>query len=1377
MSRPAQDHPPSLTAPLSPQERRWLGAIAAERVLGLATLARMTGASQADPAALARWLAGAVASGLLVEVPPSQVPSLTSSPAHEPLFAVHPAHEQLVLRDLAGRGELDDIADETRFVLGARSVSPLAAALQNGDLPAFNKAYSAPRLPGLAPDRSSADWLRASLCAPFDPEWLTRTWGDDAIPVATRVLHESLDAPDPCPDLHAWLHARRPEVEDPEHQLSLQIALYQHAIFGGATDPSDIFAPVLAPVTTFGFQAAASFQRGDLAAAHSLLDEALRYTTGRTGRAANPRLGAIAPVLALLLCGRDTTAATAAAKRMFAAPATDAERGAARAFRTLLRYLEEPESRHRRIDFHHLPPGAGAWEILLTALTVHLHLEQPATRASWAQNLVRKAVSWQQAGREWLSRQALFLANDLDAGHCQKELARQGLSASVLLSRPRELSLWDLLARKPEWQKTLAALAQVSESVTESPEMGYRVAWFMDMTDGSFGRPALQQYRAAAGGWTQGQRLSFAELHEREPLLPPEDVRVLRCSTETFTGRREPTPEAHEMLIGHPRVFNGARGMTPVEVVRGTCRVETHEDGGHIRVVVEPEGAELGINVVPQSETRLVVYRVTRAMRRVIEVLPHGIRIPRSHEPELLRVLDKLAQTVEVKSPQLGVERAVAGDTTPCIRIAPQAGAWLVQIGVRPFGARGRFFLAGVGRASVTLHEEGKRLRCDRDFQRERERVDELMAECPTLQRHPEDEQSDAEAEKAEDRWLFGEEMVLALLADLKAAKSAHELEWPESAAFRLRGTVTSKNLHARLRSIKGWYLATGGVRLDEVTEVSLNDLSRAPALSGGRFLRLPGGDYLEVEKRIRRVVAALGAASPARRKGAEIAIHPGAVSALQELAAPESGFDVDEATADWLRRLAEMPRKSFPVPEALRAELRLYQVEGFRWLCRLAELGLGACLADDMGLGKTVQILALLLTRTDGPALVVAPTSVCANWALETRRFAPTLTPIEYGGDERAALLEDLAHHGAGKVIICSYALLQQDEALLTAVAWDTVVLDEAQLIKNAESLRAKAACRLSARQRIAATGTPVENHFGDLWSIFQFLNPGLLGDWAPFNRRFVKPLERDGGAAPQAELRELVRPYVLRRLKRDVLAELPPVTEVIHEVRLGADDAMRYALLRKQIHDKLFTSHGKKQNKLEVLAEITRLRRFCCHPRLVFPEADTESAKITALLELVEELRENQHRALVFSQYVDFLGLVREQLDERAIRYEYLDGSTPKAQRQARVDAFQAGGASLFLISLKAGGFGLNLTAADYVIHLDPWWNPAVEAQATDRAHRIGQDRRVTVYRLVTRDTIEEKIMALHGKKQKLARSLLDGGEEAAKLGAEDLARLIAG
>ena len=351
----------------------------------------------------------------------------------------------------------------------------------------------------------------------------------------------------------------------------------------------------------------------------------------------------------------------------------------------------------------------------------------------------------------------------------------------------------------------------------------------------------------------------------------------------------------------------------------------------------------------------------------------------------------------------------------------------------------------------------------------------------------------------------------------------------------------------------------------------------------------------------------------------------------------------------------------------------------------------------------------------------------------------------------------------------------MQQDAAELGSVEWNTAVLDEAQFIKNPHSLRAKAAFQLSARYRIAMTGTPIENHLGDLWSIFHFLNPTLLGSFKHFQLCYLRPIEQNRASEQQSLLKKLVQPFLLRRRKDDVLQDLPPITTLRHEVRLSEDETLRYAFLRRQIHDKLRTTYGKRDHKLQVLAEITRLRRFCCHPRLVFPDAPTESSKLQVFLELAEELYDNGHRALVFSQFVDFLGLVREQLDERKLGYLYLDGSTPKDTRQARVKAFQAGEAPLFLISLKAGGFGINLTAADYVIHLDPWWNPAVEAQATDRAHRIGQERPVTVYRLVTKDTIEERIVELHREKRAIADAVLDETASATDLTSEALLELL--
>ncbi len=1263
-----------------------------------------------------RWLAAIAAEGSLPRVvltrlgaPPSFGEGLLLPGAE---LSVPPEHEQPILRAASEQGILTEIADATRAILETRSVAHVAVALQCGDLSEFLRQAALRRLPRAAPYPTAAEWLRASVCAPFNAEWLERTWGTRADEIATRVLREALDGAHPCDGPYAWLRDRRDAIADDE----LEQVLAEHAFLRGELVLLDELAR-----TRQGYRAAARYLDGDLVSANKLLDR----TIGRGKRDVIDAYGTVAPLLALLLVARGDEASIANAKRLLATGASDGERGAARAFKALLRYLAQPGSEHRRIDVHQLDPGAGVWELLLTAFNVELHLEQPWVRASFAQHLASRALAWGAAGYSWLGKQGLLLADALDGAYC----ARAGVDAEMLRCRPRELRVWDLISPKPDWRKTLEALARVSEAVFEQGELTRRVAWYLDMSDGSFARPALQEHRDGQG-FSQGQRCSIGELYALRHELPGEDQRVLECTREARDGRRELTPEAHEMLIGHPRVFNGARGNQPVEVARGSCRIETEDEDGHIRVVVEPAGATLGVNVIPESETRLVVYRVNAIMQRVIEALPHGVRIPRAHEPEIHRILGRLSESVEVRSAELAAVRAVDPDGTPCVRIAPRAGAWMVQVGVRPFASEGRFFVAGLGRAGIVLERDGERLRCVRDLAGERARADALIAECPSL---------NGDTRDRDDAFFLDEAGVLALLSELRVATSAHTVEWPET-PLRLAGSVSSKSLHARLRSDKGWYLATGGVRLKDLGEIALEQLVRAPTVGNGRFVRLPNGDYLEIEERVRAVLAAL------RSTGTRL--RPAALSALRELSEL-----ADPDAAAFLERADALAAKHYPIPAALNAELRPYQVVGFQWLARLAELGVGACLADDMGLGKTLQLTALLLARAEeGPALVVAPTSVCGNWARELARFAPSLKVVEY---DRARSLDALAK---GHVLICSYALLQQNEL---PIDFATAILDEAQFIKNAESLRARAAFRISARVRVVSTGTPVENHYGDLWSLFEFINPGLLGDWPAFKRRFVTPKETgssDGDGPPEVALRRLVQPYVLRRRKEDVLKELPPLTVLDHEVHLSEQDTLRYGVLRKQIHEKLFTPHGKRHNKLEILAEIGRLRRFCCHPRLVFPDAPGESAKIDTLLELVDELRANGHRALVFSQYVDFLGLVREQLEERAIRYEYLDGGTPAAQRQARVDAFQQGDASLFLISLKAGGFGLNLTAADYVVHLDPWWNPAVQAQATDRAHRIGQTERVTVYRLVTKNTIEEQILALHANKQRLARALLD-------------------
>ena len=432
------------------------------------------------------------------------------------------------------------------------------------------------------------------------------------------------------------------------------------------------------------------------------------------------------------------------------------------------------------------------------------------------------------------------------------------------------------------------------------------------------------------------------------------------------------------------------------------------------------------------------------------------------------------------------------------------------------------------------------------------------------------------------------------------------------------------------------------------------------------------------------------------------------------------------------------------------------------------------------MGLGKTVQTLAVLLDRApEGPALVVAPTSVVANWVDEARRFAPTLNVRVYTGSvaERARLLDAPAPFD---LFLTTYGVMQNDIAQLAEVTWHSAVLDEAQAIKNPVTRRAQAARRIAADFRVVTTGTPIQNNLMDLHSLFSFLNPGLLGSRAKFRTNFGEPVERDDDEAARARLRRIIAPFVLRRLKTDVLDDLPERTEITLHVSLSSEEATLYEALRQRAVEQLMAAREGQQTegeRFELLAHLTRLRLACCNPKLVLDDAVAApaSSKLGTFVETLGELLANRHKVLVFSQFVRHLKLIEEHVAAEGISYQYLDGSTPAKTRRERIAAFQAGQGDVFLISLKAGGTGLNLTAADYVIHMDPWWNPAVEDQASDRAHRIGQTRPVTIYRLVTEGTIEEQIVELHHHKRDLADRLLEGADAPGRLGTEELLELL--
>ncbi|HEX6161604.1 MAG TPA: DEAD/DEAH box helicase [Thermoanaerobaculia bacterium] len=485
-----------------------------------------------------------------------------------------------------------------------------------------------------------------------------------------------------------------------------------------------------------------------------------------------------------------------------------------------------------------------------------------------------------------------------------------------------------------------------------------------------------------------------------------------------------------------------------------------------------------------------------------------------------------------------------------------------------------------------------------------------------------------------------------------------------------------------------------------------------------------------------------------------------------------------DAAFAAIRERLTTTTPEPRQEPMDFGAELRPYQRAGLGWMSFLREANIGGCLADDMGLGKTVQTLALLETLSlegvDRPSLVVAPRSLLFNWAAEAKRFAPHLRVLEHHGGERFKSAEALSEYD---IVLTTYATMRLDVAHLTEIEFEYVILDEAQAIKNASSQVAKAARLLRSRHRLALSGTPIENHLGELWSLFEFLNPGLLGTARSFSRTFgakTSPPERRDALA------RALRPLILRRTKEQVAPELPERIEQTIYCELEGKQRQQYDELRDHYRTALLgnvrNGGGLEKSRMQILEALLRLRQAACHPLLVNRDTDAPSAKTELLLEELRDVVDSGHRALVFSQFTSFLGIVRDAVQAEGIDHLYLDGST--RDRQSLVEQFQReDGPPLFLISLKAGGLGLNLTNADYIFLLDPWWNPAVEAQAIDRAHRIGRTRPVVAYRLIARDTVEEKILELQSRKRELAESIIsEDNSVLRRLEVEDLEMLLA-
>ena len=924
---------------------------------------------------------------------------------------------------------------------------------------------------------------------------------------------------------------------------------------------------------------------------------------------------------------------------------------------------------------------------------------------------------------------------------------------------------------EPSWEERLARLEKLLEFETsKGQEEGKRLVWFLKLTEYGFSLEPVEQKRLAPGLWSKGRKVALKRLYEDKYPLPNEhDRRIVRHIQEEIVGygrwrkvNYTFRPEVLEALVGHPLIFDARTGEhLEVEKLRPKLLVERLPEG--LRLRVKPR-------VSPENEwhlfregSRLRILRLNEPLKEILFLLGgDGLVVPYEAEERLQRLLPGLGRWLEVEAEvALAEGREVPPEKKLGLFLKPMAEGLKLTVRSLPLGEEGPRFVPGRGREEVLTRVGEEVLRTRRDLSTERERFRDLekkLREIESLERLEEGE------------WLAPDlPSALELLEALSGLSGeAYRILWPEGE--RLRVEPITEVPEVRVLTAGEWFEVEGRLRLPE-GEMDLKEILSGLREGRGRFVPLEEGRFLALKEEIYRSLRELAELAEIRKNRARI--HP-----LKALALREEGLRIegDEGWREFRRRLETVFDENPDPPSGLRAELRPYQLEGYRWLWRLYRLGFGGCLADDMGLGKTVQTLALLLAAAEaGPSLVVAPASVLSVWQEEARKFAPDLRLIPLAEVEsRSAALEKAS---PGEVFLVSYGLLQQEETaeLLRKVAWNVVVLDEAQHIKNYRTKRARHAYALSARFRLATTGTPVENRLEELWALFRFLNPGLLGSYEEFRKRFVIPIEKEKDSEARRRLRRIIKPFLLRRTKAEVLEELPPKTEVTVPVVLSSEEKRHYETLRLKALQEIEAADRPEKKRFTILSQLTRLRLFCASPRLVFPEEDLPESKIEALLELLEEALSAGHRVLVFSQFVKFLHRLEETLREKGIGYLSLYGSTPSAERARRVEDFRRGAARVFLLSLKAGGFGLNLTVADHVILCDPWWNPAVELQATDRIHRLGQSRPVTVYRLVTRDTVEEKVQTLQQEKRELAAELLSETGPPTALDWESLLELL--
>lgn len=931
--------------------------------------------------------------------------------------------------------------------------------------------------------------------------------------------------------------------------------------------------------------------------------------------------------------------------------------------------------------------------------------------------------------------------------------------------------IMDFVKAKDPWEQMLDRLIATETHLRENGEEGEHRVMYIIMNDGE-SIELREQNRLRDGRWGAGKALPWSRfISGTEPFMDRTDQAVV--ADVRFLGlNRLTVGVVLPHLAGTDRVYTGEQNpfrRVSIEIQKPYVIIERMEKGGfQIQSNIEFKELLSQTSVYHRVDSmQYITFPMNDHERAVLTELLSVNELPDSAEEKLKQLLPMLSGVTDIHSDLIPKEQELQNlepQNTTIIRLTPDPitqtmfDAYVI---VRPLlGGQMALTPAQGDRTIIDKSEMTGRVRIERDFEKEANNLSIFLAFC---------QERDIELTKN-----LGAHLTTPQVLDILAYVSSHTeisaVEWPEGERLRMHHTRQQGDWNISLNARGRWFEIEGDVRLDDNSIITAQQLLQAVGKSHGGYVQLQNGEYLWLEEKLRQQLDALESLTTS--ESGKIAVPELQSGLLGDIVNGEIDIHHDSKLLDMQQRIAEAEKANPKVPEDLKATLRPYQVEGYEWISRLSMWGAGACLADDMGLGKTIQTIAFLLAQADqGPSIVVAPASVVPNWRNEIHRFAPSLNV--YFLSEYVNRANIIAEASAGDIIVVTYGHMAYLQDTIADKQWNIACLDEAHNIKNRGTKTSAACMKLIAKNRLILTGTPVQNHLGELWNLFQFINPGLLGSYEQFNQKYIIPITNQQDIERQQQLQTLVSPFMLRRTKQAVVKELPQKTEITLDVELTDDEMAFYEVIRRDA-EQLFKDEGD-QLTINALAEITRLRRTACSCELTDENWVDGSSKINAFLELVQTIVEGGHSVLVFSQFTSFLQLVARTLKENHLPYLYLDGSVPIKQREQLVSDFQKEKSPIFLISLKAGGVGLNLTAANYVIHLDPWWNPAIEQQATDRAYRIGQTQAVTVYHLISHHTIEEKILRLHENKRALSDAILEGAEQSFKLSAKEMLEML--